>query len=131
MFFVEKSAIPEIEKQGFKVTSKGIRNEAGEEAFIAYSQKVTRAGVSQMPIVGTSVNTVEPCYGKENALVVNKAQKEIFEKINMFTIDPPVEECDKHSWRVKDYDDSRFDVIGTTSLYSMLKANNVNDLADD
>mmetsp|Transcript_42405 Transcript_42405/g.55914 ORF Transcript_42405/g.55914 Transcript_42405/m.55914 type:complete len:154 (-) Transcript_42405:1785-2246(-) len=129
LFVVHETIKPYLEANGFTVTDVGYPQQGDYQTFIAYSKTTTRQEVGQEPVISTSINSVKPCYGVDKERVVLGDNG--FDLISFpLEKEEPLQRCPHYEWRRSGYDDERYDIIGTTSLYMLQSSNNVFDEID-
>ena len=93
---------------------------------IAFSKLTSRMELGQEPIISTSMNTVEPCYGRENEQLVLGEQ---VSKLISFPIEleNPLQKCSVYDWRKNLVKDKRYYTFGATNIYALQESNGVID----
>ena len=92
---------------------------------IAFSKTNRRLEVGAQPVISTSINTVQPCYGPDRERLV-VGDEGGFYMIN-FPIEKedPLTKCPLYDWRRNLFNDHRYDTIGYTSLYMLQDSNGI------
>ena len=125
LFVIHEGIASYLIKNGFKVTSLGFKDQAGAfQTYLAFSKYTSRREVGLEPIISTAINSVKPCYGTDRERLVLGDQGADLIRFPIEKEEPLVD-CPFNIWKRASTEDSRFSVIGSTSLAELQASNGI------
>ena len=97
-----------------------------EDSFIAFSRTTVRPGYSYAPLIGSFMNSQNPCFGPDqDRLIVDDNDLDLQLSFDIEK-EQPINSCPTYEWRLKNKTenlfqsiDDRFTGLGYTSLFEL------------